>query len=1157
MTMRRKIFWALFSIFIFLIFTVPVLYATERDTGNVWKKRARITMNTKARLAGAEKSLGHNTADADATQSLGYDALGDPPGQPGITIGQTYYDLQSNSRINRQIETTNDEWIHMIWMKSRNTVEDNLLRGTTYEIWDAGDGSLAFAGLLGGIDIHPFSGPGLNYSGYVSLDVHHKYGMASKAIIANHHDEGADLASTIWFDSHLGYGQFTTYKWRVPDSLMKTCVPPEDTLSGEYRFIWPQHEYHTHDGDTCVHVFGQQAEDGDPESSIIAYFRYHGSDTAGWSLGDAIWDIAMVIDTTPVISQCVSASNISGKVALVWEAPPGQVPGDPESLARDWLDPGLGVNQRTNDVYYVISENMGTTWGLKVNVNAYDSTQGGWLGHGELSTLIDSYDVLHIVSSMRQIVPADAGLGEYVNFYGSRLRHWDEFNNVWSTVKDANWGIEDAWADTFCTGGAWNEMSIVKPTISECDGKYYCIFTQFQDVFNGIYNDCHYVRFSEGDWSGTANGDVYVSVSNNRGLTWDLARNLTDTQTPSCDTVNGAGYDEYGECGHEHYASMPRLGRADDVGIFMGIPVIDPSAGGYAGNYYLPIIYVADRFPGSCMQDRGVWTLNSVKLFRMPCVEPVSSPILSYTPAEINPPAWTKPGVPYVDTGFWENIGNVDLIIDSVIHIPVFTSVTGWLPSYDPGQGTDVVITITSATYGYYIDTIKIYSNSVTGSPQNIPIKVLIADTVQFPGEKDIRTKCKRIAFSNTGNLGSDGGYNGNGGYNLNFFYDGDPRNECDTTDNESGKDNQAMVYLYSGSPFLAYKQGDETILNYSMYDATWLSDDGFRPLYSPHADSTTYPDYQYGYSNVFVNRDTTIALEVELYAPKDDPDTNCFIVMRQKIYGLTENVVESVFVGDIMDWDVPSDDNSNNGSYYDESRKLIYFFGQELKPDTTDNDNCVVSNQRYGGYSYGIGYQLNYLNHDTNVYEIPKAMWTLDNATYVYPENGFVPEQIYDLCKNKHGYSVFESPDPDSEYVDLHMVCCFGQWDIEPGDTLIFYKFMATTYEGLEALQTEIDKAKEWFYPKDEIYPHDCEPGNANGKDPINILDITYLITDLYKNGPPPKPYHICSGDPNCNCTVNILDITYLINYLYKGGPEPCTCEEWIDACGLPLREE
>jgi len=83
-----------------------------------------------------------------------------------------------------------------------------------------------------------------------------------------------------------------------------------------------------------------------------------------------------------------------------------------------------------------------------------------------------------------------------------------------------------------------------------------------------------------------------------------------------------------------------------------------------------------------------------------------------------------------------------------------------------------------------------------------------------------------------------------------------------------------------------------------------------------------------------------------------------------------------------------------------------------------------------------------------------------------------------------------------------------------------------------------------------------DCEPGNANGDGTINILDIVYLINYKYKSGPPPIPYDTCSGDANCDCRVDILDIVKLINFKYKEGPAPCTCEDWVSACGLPLRE-
>ncbi len=60
---------------------------------------------------------------------------------------------------------------------------------------------------------------------------------------------------------------------------------------------------------------------------------------------------------------------------------------------------------------------------------------------------------------------------------------------------------------------------------------------------------------------------------------------------------------------------------------------------------------------------------------------------------------------------------------------------------------------------------------------------------------------------------------------------------------------------------------------------------------------------------------------------------------------------------------------------------------------------------------------------------------------------------------------------------------------------------------------------------------------GDANNNGDVNILDVTFLISYLYKDGQAPDYMDAC--DVNDSGTVNILDVTYLISYLYKDGPE------------------
>ncbi|MEW5923700.1 MAG: dockerin type I domain-containing protein [Candidatus Zixiibacteriota bacterium] len=62
--------------------------------------------------------------------------------------------------------------------------------------------------------------------------------------------------------------------------------------------------------------------------------------------------------------------------------------------------------------------------------------------------------------------------------------------------------------------------------------------------------------------------------------------------------------------------------------------------------------------------------------------------------------------------------------------------------------------------------------------------------------------------------------------------------------------------------------------------------------------------------------------------------------------------------------------------------------------------------------------------------------------------------------------------------------------------------------------------------------------PGDANDNNAVNILDVTFTISYLYKGGA--APACMDEADANGNNALNILDVTYTISYLYKGGAAP-----------------
>jgi hypothetical protein len=69
-------------------------------------------------------------------------------------------------------------------------------------------------------------------------------------------------------------------------------------------------------------------------------------------------------------------------------------------------------------------------------------------------------------------------------------------------------------------------------------------------------------------------------------------------------------------------------------------------------------------------------------------------------------------------------------------------------------------------------------------------------------------------------------------------------------------------------------------------------------------------------------------------------------------------------------------------------------------------------------------------------------------------------------------------------------------------------------------------------------VYAAGIKRGDANGDGIVNVGDIVYLVSYLYKGGPEPTPME--AGDANRDGIINVGDIVYLVSYLYKGGPPP-----------------
>ncbi len=388
----------------------------------------------------------------------------------------------------------------------------------------------------------------------------------------------------------------------------------------------------------------------------------------------------------------------------------------------------------------------------------------------------------------------------------------------------------------------------------------------------------------------------------------------------------------------------------------------------------------------------------------------------------------------------------------------------------------------------------------------------------------------------------------GKEGFALDFF------NDCDTAYNVTGANDNARIYLYDASPFILRISGNDTILNNYIWNSNWMDNDGFRPTGGLTIDSSGTNGYNYAGTGKFLTKDSAIGLECEYFMPTH-PDTADFMVQRLKVFKniSSGDTLRDIMIGELMDWDIPSDSGVENGSSYDAAKRLMYCYGAEYSPDTgalAPWNDCILANDRAGGFSYWRGYKVskNQPGGATSSDTIPmKGMFTGSNPNWQGKTGNFPPGALYQKLWDGGalfgGYEPWEAQtaDPDSIYIDLNMVSFYGNFKLAPTDTLVFVKILATTKDQLtkaRPLSTIVNEARAWIQGRRGLGNCCNLPGDANNNGQLQATDVTYVINILYKAGFRPP----CKGeaDANGDGIINALDITRIINKLYKGGEAP-----------------
>ena len=1037
--------------------------------------------------------------------SLGaFDADG---GSPGYIIGRTWRDYQHANNAFRMVghnATPNVHFAHYIQTTAPGPASSEYVRYDMFNPTVAPNGNF----VNGTLGIAVQQSPLVRAGGYAQLDVDE----SGYAIVACRERNASEPYPPYTAFAYWDVGPSGTF---LPSELDTLAALPVTNNDG-YTMTHPRVAYQENGGTYVTHMLVVE----DPDSTLafqpVTYWRKTGSGPTGtWTT------VGAVIDSLEYSSHEIVASPATQDVAIVWTQ---EIPGG---------DGAYGGGPR-----FRLSDDLGASWGPVQSVyENFDSGQDDFVGWLEQNSLYDTDGYLHIVWNANEYSAADGLAG---GRDPSRILHWT--NRV--VGPDAGGSISTVYLSNFygylavCGGAGWNTFNNAKPVISQCDGKLYCIWTQYGEMISADDSilDCANQEVVE-SWN-SINADIFMSVSLSLdGGLWDAARNLTNSQTPGCDTTTG------NECDHDTYPSMPRYGMntASFGTTYWGaVPEVfevrDSLAPSFPDNgYYLDVQFINDLIPDNALFGMysgadAFWSYNPIKWFRLPCVEPVVEPNIFVGQDDfIYPSDWVHAGQEYViDSVAVENIGNTTLNVSSIAAVISegpggSVTVSPALLTIDAGSEDFVDVTINpsgtidppAGTGVRIVADIEFTSDDPDQPLVSFAINTVVTDSVQ-PILWNTVTTGNDIGMTaaNNGNLGNVG----IGGVNLDFSNATTIPRDCDTTQ---------TVYLYDGTPVLMKSATD---YSWQPFWTPARSDDyNFVPVANGVSSQT---DTDHLRTETFVTTDSSIGCHKEWFAPGGD---EAYVIEKWSIYSFDGGTYNDVRLGEWLDWDVPTDATTGNQGGVPLSGD--YVWQQGIDDPAEDPAGCLASEDRYGssglcGWFFTSEWEANEDVNNTGIYG---AFVLLDEDLFAEDTDSLIPDSVWSwLGKNTKSAN-------NSEVDDQQIVLSFGEFDIVPDDTLHIYTFHASVYDGDQTdLQELVDSANAYYwtirptagccglYTGGKPGNTDCDP---DGK--YNLSDITKTITRVYLD--PDTP--LCceeNGDVNCDTKINLTDITQIITRVY-----------------------
>ncbi len=367
-------------------------------------------------------------------------------------------------------------------------------------------------------------------------------------------------------------------------------------------------------------------------------------------------------------------------------------------------------------------------------------------------------------------------------------------------------------------------------------------------------------------------------------------------------------------------------------------------------------------------------------------------------------------------------------------------------------------------------------------------------------------------------------------------------------------------VYLRSGSPFLIREHAGTTSITTSIGQLSQDKPYSWKSLGggSGMTGGIGYGYFDSVYTGRFTDKDSVVVMERTFYAQRLDSRFQGTVFLVTRVYSADGQGHANLTIGDVLDWDIPTEVASVNSGGSTPVDRNYYGSGQDIAFVNGSGGYLCQYDYKYGSQSLLSWHFANGEWYDACCdWNDPSAFSVWVTGKELLGEIDVGGQTLLDANAWVEGITahpgVSAVVDPGDQIV---IATWFRDMTLSSTDTLVYHTILCTDYRGYEQdianLVWEVREEGGGFAGERPVCPATCCPckvGDVNGpgNEEPTIGDISAMIDAKFISG-------TCAGIiacytqadinqsggimPTCD-DITISDISILIDYLFIGGPE------------------